>query len=59
MSGVALVTNQAGRVVGAVIIGYMGELVLAAAPMLPAKELMKVASIGAQALGSHVGESAE
>jgi hypothetical protein len=59
MSGVALVTNQDGRVVGAVTIGYMAELIFAAEPMPIEKELIKIASIGAQVLGLHVGESAE
>jgi len=59
MPGLALVTNPAGRVVGAVVIGYMAELLFAAEPMPPEKELMKIAGVGAQVLGSHVGESAE
>ena len=57
--GLALVTNQAGQVAGAYELSYMYEALFAPTPPPPKAELVKIARLGARALGAHVGQSAE
>jgi hypothetical protein len=59
ISGIALVSDGTGRVIGAYLIGYMYELLLAAEPIPPRLDLAKIARLGARALGAHPGASAE
>jgi hypothetical protein len=59
MPGLALVSNGAGKVVGAYLVAYMFEELFLTEPLPPLAEQATIAKLAALALGTHPGEAAE